>query len=195
LANGECFDSDLKDKSFYRYDLKKIEERKENIARLENLEQANKDILDRNKEKIKKENNNNEGISYFPFYLILAFILYAIIAHYMDKYFNQNTERLKKVKYFIITNHILGLIFLNIVGIISISGFVGMNFVWYLEIFLLASFLLYLFSTYSHFRIGYVVLKHDDHQILSSFETKLFYYPNFIVPSLFLIVIFFLNFK
>lgn len=195
VPNGDCFDSDLKDKSFYRYDLKKIDERKENIARLENLEQANKDILDRNKEKIKKENNNNEEISYFPFYLILAFILYVIIAHYMDKYFNQNIERLKKVKYFIITNHILGLIFLNIVGIISISGFVGMNFVWYLEIFLLASFLLYLFSTYSHFRIGYVVLKHDDHQILSSFETKLFYYPNFIVPSLFLIVIFFLNFK
>ena len=195
VANGECFDTDLKDKSFFRYDLAKINEQKEKIAKLESLEQSNKNALDKNKEQIKKGSNNDENVSYLPFYLILTFILYAFIAHYIDKYLNKNQERLKKSRYLIMLNHILGLIFLNIVGIISISGFIAMNFAWYLEAFLLISFLLYLFATYSHFRIGYSILKENNHQILSSLETKLFYYPNFIVPSLFLITIIFLNFR
>ena len=161
----------------------------------EGLNYFQKNALDKNKEQIKKKSNNDENVSYLPFYLILNFILYAFIAHYIDKYLNKNQERLKKSRYLIMLNHIVGLIFLNIVGIISISGFVAVNFVWYLEAFLLVSFLLYLFATYSHFRIGYSNLKENNHQILSSLETKLFYYPNFIVPSLFLIIIIFFNFR
>lgn len=194
VANGECFDTDLKDKNFFRYDLTIINEQKEKIARLESLEQSNKNALDKNKEQIKK-NKNDENISYLPFYLILTFILYAVIAHYIDKYLNKDLERLKKSRYLIMLNHILGLIFLNIVGVISISGFIAVNFSWYLEVFLIVSFLLYLFATYTHFKIGYLILKANNHQILSSLETKLFYYPNFIVPILFLIIIIFFNFR
>ena len=195
LANGECFDTDLKDKSFFRYDLVKINEQKEKIAKLESLEQSNKNVLNKNKEQVKRENNNDENVSYLPFYLILTFILYNIIAHYIDRYLNKNLELLKKLKYLAMTSHIFNLIFLNIVGVISISGFVAVNFAWHLEAFLLVFFLFYLFASYSHFRIGYLILKINNHQILSSLETKLFYYPNFIVPCLFLIIIIFFNFR
>ena len=34
-----------------------------------------------------------------------------------------------------------------------------MNFAWHLEAFLLVFFLFYLFASYSHFRIGYLILK------------------------------------
>jgi hypothetical protein len=195
VSNGECFDTDLKDKSFFRYDLAKINQQKEKIARLESLEQSNKAALNKNKEQKEKEINNDETISYLPFYLILAFIFYAITVHYIDKFLNKNTKLFKKSKYLIMSNHILGLIFLNIVGVISISGYVAINFIWYLETFLLISFLFYLFATFLHFRNGYSILKLNNHKILSSLETKLFYYPNFIVPGLFLTFIIFFNFR